>query len=576
MDEETVVGLVREIQALQSELEDVEAKKAAGGLPHSIEESLSALANRPGGGAILFGLDEEGGFVPCTVYDVAQLQADLASRASDEMNPPVRVSFTLVDIEGCTVICAEVPECPPSERPCYVERQGLPNGAYVRVGNTNRRMTAEELTQFLGSVRDDFELEPAPNATLDDIAWDSVEEYRDAILERSPASAAGDADREALLRRAGGLVEADGVVRPTLAGIMLFGSDPQSFFPRYVVTITQFEGTSIGDGAGNGRRYRFDAEISGRLPDMTRDAVETVLSRIDRYPVIEGLVRRDVSEYPEEVVREGITNAVAHRSYAYRGTPIVVRIFSDRIEVRSPGILFGTVTLDTIEREQSTRNPRIMAALREHGLVEQRGTGVATMIAEMKSAGLSPPFFEEDGRSFVVTLRNSHLMSREALQWLQQFSELRLNNAQRLALAHLRSSPTLANRDYQRINDIDGPTATRQLRELVEANVVEMHSTRGGAYYTLTEGIAPPELPLVLDVDLEDSEERIIAIVRELGEARRRDIARAFYGRERLTDGELRHVGHLLQRMAASGRLIPEGERGGRVYSVPNAVGRGP
>ena len=104
MDEETVVGLVREIQALQSELEDVEAKRAAGGLPHSIEESLSALANRPGGGAILFGLDEEGGFVPCTVYDVAQLQADLASRASDEMNPPVRVSFTLVDIEGCTVI----------------------------------------------------------------------------------------------------------------------------------------------------------------------------------------------------------------------------------------------------------------------------------------------------------------------------------------------------------------------------------------------------------------------------------------------------------------------------------------
>jgi hypothetical protein len=78
--------------------------------------------------------------------------------------------------------------------------------------------------------------------------------------------------------------------------------------------------------------------------------------------LIEGPLRRDIPEYPPVALREALANAVAHRDYSsyVRGTPIDVKMFADRLEVRSPGGLFGNVTLDNIEEEHSTRNARLM------------------------------------------------------------------------------------------------------------------------------------------------------------------------------------------------------------------------
>lgn len=568
MTPDEALMLVRQVQETGSELEDVEVKTAAGGLP-SVVESLSALGNRRGGGVIVFGLDENVNFASCDVYDVAQLQEDLASQATDNLQPPVRLSFTQVEVDGHTIVCAEVPECPDRRKPCHIRDRGPLNGAYHRVGITNRRMTAEEIGTLLGSLRDDFELEPVSRATFAELDPAAVQQYREEIAQRSPDSPALAADDVALLMRAGALVQEGSELRPTLAGVMVFGRDPQAHFPRFVVTVTQFEGTSIGASAGTGRRYRFDREITGRLPDMATQAAETILSRLERYPIIEGMIRRDMPEYPETVIREALVNAIAHRSYAYGGTAVSVRIFADRIEIRNPGILFGSVTLDSIEREQSTRNPRIIAALREHGLMEQRGTGVTMMIGEMRQAGLSPPAFEEDGHSFVVMLRNSHLMSAEMLQWLAQFGSIALNDAQRFALAYVRLNERIANRDYQRINATDGPTATRDLRGLVDAGLLVMHGTRGGAYYRLADRyVSAPARQLELEVGL-TNDQRILSIVARIGPAARGAIAEEFHGRSDLAEVELRRVGRRLQRLLSAGQLGSRGDRRGRVYLLP-------
>jgi len=567
MDTDELARLVDQLALQGSELQDTEVKLAGQGLPStSVLESMSAFANRRGGGVIVFGLDEAAGYAVVGVYDAARLQEEMAALASDAMEPPIRLDFTLLERETGTVVAAEVPECPDERKPCYIRSKGLANGAYRRVGNTNRRMTAEELAQFLGSLRDDFEAEPVRRATLEDLDADAIERYRQAIIDRQPDSGVRHASVAHLLRRGGFAVEEGQRLIPTVAGLLVFGDAPEDFLPRAVVTVTQFEGTTSVASSGATSRYVFDREITGRVRDVIVSTVETLMSRVGRRAQVRGLWREEVPEYPEAVIREAVTNAVAHRSYAYRGTAIRIRIFSDRIEIRSPGTLFGTVTLENIEHEQSTRNPRLAAALREFGLMEQRGTGVSMMIAEMSRQGLAPPAFEESDTSFQVTLRNAHLMSPEMREWLARFASHDLSEPQMLALAYLRLNGRMVNGDYQRINSVDGPTATRDLRGLVETDLVQMHGTRGGAFYTLRgqDGPALPTLPV--GHRPRDSREAIVRLVAHLQPASRSAVAKAFYGRDDLTDSELRAVGDVLQELAREGRLVPRGERKGRVY----------
>ncbi|MEA3399604.1 MAG: ATP-binding protein [Armatimonadota bacterium] len=567
MDSETLLDLLEEVRSHGSELQDVELKKAKDGMPtESVLESLSAFANRRGGGVLIFGIDEVAGYVATGVYDAGSLQEELSGLANDQMEPRIQPEFTLAEADGEVIVAAEVRELPDARKPCYIRRRGLPNGAYRRVGNTNRRMTADDLAQFLGALRDDFEAGPVNDAT--------IEEYRGAIARRDPSSGAGEASDTDLLRRGGFVAEQKQRLIPTVAGLLLFGDDPQRFFPRCVATVTQFEGTTVAAREA-GSRYLFDREIHGRAQDIIVRAVETVMGRVARRAEVRGLWRAEVPEYPEEVIREAITNAVAHRSYAHRGTAIRIRIFADRIEIRNPGTLFGTVTLDNIEHEQSTRNPRMVAALREFGLMEQRGTGVTLMIAEMKRAGLAPPDFHESSTSFQVTLRNAHLMSPEVREWLQQFGPHSLSEQQLMALAYLRLHGRMANRDFQRINSVGGPTATRELRGLVDVGIIEMHGTRGGAYYTLAPTQAPRDVMLSFDEEHEE-EARIVEVLSQIQPAGRAEIAALLYRRRDLSQAELRHVSYLLGKLVDMGVLAPAGERRGRVYtirSVSNGVG---
>ena len=121
-------------------------------------------------------------------------------------------------------------------------------------------------------------------------------------------------------------------------------------------------------------------------------------------------------------MREAIVNAVAHRDYAIRGDDIRVLMFSDHMEVYSPGRLPGHVTLDNLVTERFSRNEAIVQALSDLGFVERLGYGIDRMVASMAEAGLPPPTFEETVAGFRVTLRGrgEELVSLEAAPALGQ------------------------------------------------------------------------------------------------------------------------------------------------------------
>ena len=116
---EELKRLVAEIQSTQSESDTVEVKTARGGTPKRLYEALSAFANRTGGGIILFGMDEATDFSITGVGDAHRLIEEITSLASDNMDPALRPEFTVDDIDGLTVVAAEIDEIPASQKPCF-------------------------------------------------------------------------------------------------------------------------------------------------------------------------------------------------------------------------------------------------------------------------------------------------------------------------------------------------------------------------------------------------------------------------------------------------------------------------
>jgi ATP-dependent DNA helicase RecG len=110
MDRSAILRLISDLRRCRGELDGVEAKAAHAGTPSDLFKPLSAFANRPGGGILLFGLDEDSGFKVVGVGNPRKLQEDLSGLAA-QMEPPLRPSFSVEEIEGGIVVAVEIPEC---------------------------------------------------------------------------------------------------------------------------------------------------------------------------------------------------------------------------------------------------------------------------------------------------------------------------------------------------------------------------------------------------------------------------------------------------------------------------------
>lgn len=555
-----LLALIEEVQHLRSKLDDVEVKTALGGTPQRLFEVLSAFANRPGGGVLLLGLDERRAFEVVGVGDVHRLQEEISHLATADMEPPLRPEFTVAEIAGHPVVAVEVFEIPDEQKPCYHRPAGLQRGAYLRVGNTNRQMTDYEIFGYVSArTQPAFDGEPVPEGTLADLNRTALDAYLAQLRRSRPQAGYLDAPLEQILTQLRIAREVDGELHPTLAGLLLFGYYPQAFEPQLVITFLHYYGVTEEEPTPRGERFLDNRKFEGTIPEMVEQATNTVLASIRKSSLIEGLYRRDIPEYPETAIREALVNAVAHRDYSHfvRGSYIQVRLFADRLEVQSPGGLYGGVTEDNLEDEQSTRNRVLMRLLEDLYLVENRGSGIRTMIEAMRAANLEPPRFQDRRTSFWLTFRNHTLMNPDAIAWLNQFAAQPLNDRQRLALVYLRANQQMANRDYQRLNRVDSVTANRELRRLVETSLIEQHSTRRWAYYTLN---VPAEMPVPPFVQTEEAV--ILRYVREHGSisnAECRDLLNA----------EMNRASYLLKKMHKMGLLSRQGERRWSRYFLP-------
>jgi ATP-dependent DNA helicase RecG len=553
--------LVSQVQQRRMEPDAIEVKRAnhPDAIPRKIYDSLSAFGNRPGGGVILFGLDESQGFKVVGVGNLQQAQTDVSNLARSEMEPPLLVEFTVDEIDGASVLAIEVREVPNAQKPCYYKPKGLRGngGAYLRSGGTDRAMTDYEIFGYVssrGQPREDEEV--VTEATLNDLDDGLLSHYLEEIRGNRPAAGFLDAPRDEVLTRLHVCGRDGDTLRPTLAGLLLFGKYPQQFFPQLRITFVQFYGTTEDEPTPGGDRFLDNRSFEGPIVTLVPAAERYVMAAMRKSSLIEGPLRRDIPEYPQVALREAIANAVAHRDYSsyVRGSPIDVRMFADRLEVRSPGGLYGNVTLDNIEEEHSTRNARLMRMMEDLHIVENRGSGIKAMVGALRQANLEPPAFDDRRASFLVTFHNHTLMSPEAIRWLNQFASLPLNDRQRVSLAYLRQRDRITNPEYRRLNRVEAAVAGQELRGLVDADLVEQEGVGRWTTYRLR---VAKELPEQLQPVTE--EDRILSYVREKGSITSQEC------QELLGVGADRAY-YLLKKLTEAARLKPEGRGRWRKY----------
>jgi ATP-dependent DNA helicase RecG len=378
-------------------------------------ETVSAFSNT-NGGLIVLGVDENAGFTPVRLPDPAKLRNDLVSAVTDQLEPLIRLSVELVEVDDAVLVVAEIAPVPSDQRPCYVRSRGIATGSFVRTGDGDRRMTQVEIGLAIANRGQPlYDVEPVPEADLRDL--DSAALARTLVRVRDTSRSLRDVDDETALLRIRVLVpNGDGQTVPSVAGVLTFGVFPQQFFPQLTISVVVFP--NVANVGIDTPRFEDNPVIRGAIPDLVAETVSVLRRHMSVRGYVNGAGRREQLDYPLEAVREVIVNAVLHRDYSNvtRGTQIQVEFHPDRLVVRSPGSLYGPVRVEDLGTEgvSSSRNGYLANLLADTYLprsdrlvAENRASGIPAMIRELRRSGIGRPIFRDLPSRFEVEFSRS-------------------------------------------------------------------------------------------------------------------------------------------------------------------------
>jgi ATP-dependent DNA helicase RecG len=442
----------------------IEVKSAAGGLPDSIVPTLSAFANRPGGGLLILGVDEGSDFTIVGVQSPAAMCASLANKARQAFDPPVAVDISVIEEIG--VLAVVVGETPQSHKPCRVRATGA---AYMRFGDGDFRLSELEIEGFVVNRHQPrFDAGPVPGAVRSNLDARLVEEYCTTARESS-RTIARMSDDEMLLMKTG-VIDANGA--PTVAGILALSDYPQQWFPNFVIQA----GAIDGDTTDPAVRFSDAARFDGPLPVMIDDALEWARRQTARRieEQTDGTVR-SLPDIPTVVLRELIANSVVHRDLApwSWSRAIEMRFTPDRFVLANPGGLYG-ISIDRLGIDQltSARNLALVRMsqyirLRDRNVIEAMASGIPRVRSALQEAGLPAPEFSDQGIRFTAIVHRRRHIGTEA-----STPQIASTPAQRRVLSQLEAGPRTASSIADSLG-ISPQAVRRTLASLQASRLVE-------------------------------------------------------------------------------------------------------
>ena len=424
----------------------------------ALAKELVALANLQGG-HLLLGVDDDGRVRGLTRHDPPAPQEDDATAprtyrkleewvtqaCRDKIRPEIVPYFQVLPnvAAGRDVAAVRVSRGWNVHHVWHNQHRTY----YVRVGSLSREASPEELERLFqqrGAVR--AELQPVSGTSITVLDRLRLADYFGRVREQElprtdPPSAwrkrteewargedeerwrvlAEDREREwraareneweSLLVNTEVLYE-DDPHPATVAGVLLFCADVSRFLPQAKIDAAAYSGSEKDYDARERRTLRGPivplVGAGGDLlePGLVEQAIEFVRRNIETVRLRDGIRREERWDFPGEAVREAIVNAVVHRDYLLSGTDIELSIYSDRLEVVSPGRLANGITPARMRAGcRSARNELLKDVMRDYGYLEHMGMGVPRKIVRgMREHNGTEPDLVEDGERFTVRL----------------------------------------------------------------------------------------------------------------------------------------------------------------------------
>ena len=405
------------------ELNELDWKAALSPDKKRLTEHLSAFANQPGGGYLVFGVDSAGTPAGMDKKTVETTVNQLANLGRAGLEPPVALDHAMEDYESVRLLFVHVPES--AVKPVHLRGKGLED-AFIRSGGTTRKASRQEIgTLMLNSRTPRWEelhasvllpdtefatrlnvepiykmLErPAPATPEETLAWMAGERF----IAREPAG--------------GGYITNLGAIS---------AARKLSDFPdlsRKAVRVVVYDGM-------NKAKTKQEQEGTKGYAVSFQGLLQFVMSLLPQSEVIEQALRRKRTIYPEIALRELIANALIHQDFSITGAGPLIEIFDDRIEVSNPGGLLPSKRLDRlIGTQPESRNEQLARAFRRYKICEERGSGLLKAGLQVELYGLPPIDFAAGPNHFKVTLFTprtfAQMSARERLEACYQHAVLK-------------------------------------------------------------------------------------------------------------------------------------------------------
>ena len=469
------------------ENERFEAKRCADKLPRSFWPTYSSFANTFGG-TIVLGLDEDeddkSRLVPYGVGDPAEVIQSLW----DQLNNTQKVNVNLlserdvrvVEYEGRSLIEITVPRAERQRRPVYINGS-MENGTYKRNGEGDYLCTMAEISEMLRDASDSSnDSRVCTQIQLRDLDRRSVESYRKLMTNLKPEHPWNKETDEEFLRLIGAASSDEGgVLKPTIAGLLMFGFDYsiERELPRYMLDYLEFRD---GGGDWTNRMTTDTGEWSGNLFEFYMYVANRLNWNGDRAFSLDGVVRVDDSDILK-AEREAVLNAVAHADYSGSGG-IRVELGTDTLRIRNPGTFRIPIKLAESGGHSDPRNPLIMKMFMLVGLVDRAGSGVHRMVSTCRDLGLRAPTITESAQPSTVTV------------------ELHIRSSERKApvptiLEYIAGNDHASIQEISRATGISTSTVSRRIRDLKDSGRLVREGGRSTGHWRVvdvTEGHRHP------------------------------------------------------------------------------------
>ena len=482
------------------EQDTLEAKSLRDDTSRSILETVCSFSNEPGlgGGVIVIGIAESKNadgpkYIVDGVDDPDKAQLDLATQCKSAFNTPIYPTIKVEKLCRKAVLKDIVDEVPFGRKPVYFKKDGLPKGAYRRIGSADLVATEEDLWRFYEDPESKYDETPVKYSSLADVDERAVQRYRQMRKKVDPDAVELEYETPELLA-ALGCTNKENPKELNMAGMLLFGNE---LAIKRACARARVDYIRILGNDWHAVADQFDAVDTYAPIFLMVDKLMSIIygALTTRHRFHRDSIQPETEKFPVEVMREALVNMLMHRDYRHGQFTQIIR-YDNRIEICNSGCSLKPD--DMLGMKGSvTRNDTIARVCHDTKLAETKGSGIDRMWRKMVEAGLSRPTMESDrtASTFTIRLLLCHFFSEETLDWLKQFAAYKLNDNQRTALVFLREVGALDAVAYRQLTGCNPKLVAKELAGIKDQGLMIQKGRARGTYYIPSEKLLGTSQP---------------------------------------------------------------------------------